>query len=604
MAFRRGRLLAPAAALVAELLLCMLLLRHDPPDPTAADGNSGSSSAEALGALVAEWQQLVSENAALDGQLSAQCPGHRCSDGALSPWETQSVAALERSIVTASQALDTLDQLGALPPPAAATTRAAGRRAQADHRGSIGMAALGKDDRQVWDLLAPSLDKAAAWQVRNPQLPPQQLKGFSFLDSSAGHGIAAAVAERYAPTATVVSIPSSATARTFDDGGSGNRNSSGGSSSSTDFPAVLHCDKAATVHLMRGLYLSNELFALHWAGEWPSSERLAREGSAIPLDGGSGGGPAVAEQDDEHHNHEGVGAGSAGAGMPSPGQRLAIAMDTYVVVPRGELGWTGQAGSRESDEKQVRQNLVDFAREVGATVTVSALATGGGDDGDGIMMHVHLQKLHRRIQHHFRDPGPEAKSPAEARVIHSRYTFDYDDSNPRQVVLKRLSDGSEIIFNGGRGVTVQSLGILGLYMLERQALFHAICGGPTEPFRLYEDMAPWNLMVAEGRVEYVDSENRDRTLQQYLPTVGALSLYFQRFEEMATILGLCVGSVAGNTPYGTNAIPFVASCMGGTGDPETLDMPCGHSLSAGVPCRSAPLHCAGSFDRCMRDDLL
>ena len=69
---------------------------------------------------------------------------------------------------------------------------------------------------------------------------------------------------------------------------------------------------------------------------------------------------------------------------------------------------------------------------------------------------------------------------------------------------------------------------------------------------------------------------------------------------------LCVGGAAGNTPYGRNAIPFVASCMGSSdnADLETLALPCGHSLSAGVPCRSASLHCAGSFDQCMRDDLL
>ena len=164
-----------------------------------------------------------------------------------------------------------------------------------------------------------------------------------------------------------------------------------------------------------------------------------------------------------------------------------------------------------------------------------------------MLVHVHLQKLERRIQHHFMDPGPESRSPAEARVIHSRYTLHYDDVNLRQVVLNRLRDGSEIRFIGGRGVTVQSLAMLGLHWRERQALFRAI-----STLKLYEDMAPWNLMVAQGWVEYVDSENRDRTLDQYLPILGALSLYFQRFEEMAKLFGLCVGDVAGNTPYGKN----------------------------------------------------
>ena len=188
-----------------------------------------------------------------------------------------------------------------------------------------------------------------------------------------------------------------------------------------------------------------------------------------------------------------------------------------------------------------------MAAEVGASVVVTVI---GGLADTSILVHVSLRKLRRRIQHHFIDPGPEARSPAEARVIHSRYTLVYDGDdvvNTRRVVLNRLSDGSEIAFTGGRGVTVQSLAMLGLVASERHTLFRAISA-----LRLYEDMAPWNLMVAQGAVEYVDSENRDRKLDQYLPVLGALSLYFQSFEEMAQLLGLCVGGLAGPTPYGKN----------------------------------------------------
>ena len=193
---------------------------------------------------------------------------------------------------------------------------------------------------------------------------------------------------------------------------------------------------------------------------------------------------------------------------------------------------------------------------MGATVSVTVLgdlaasSDGLGDADASILVHVHLRKLRRRIQHHFIDPGPEVRSPAEARVIHSRYTLFYDGddvSDPRRVVLNRLSDGSEIAFTGGRGVTVQSLAMLGLAESERHALFRAISA-----LQLYEDMAPWNLMVANGAVEYVDSENRDRTLDQHLPVLGALSSYFQTFEEMAHIFGLCVGGLSGPTPYGMN----------------------------------------------------
>ena len=83
-----------------------------------------------------------------------------------------------------------------------------------------------------------------------------------------------------------------------------------------------------------------------------AADSLATDRQGVPHMSGAGAGAGASA---------GAGAGasasagaSAGAGIPSPGQRLAIAMDTFIVVPVGELGWTGQA----ADEKHVQQNLV------------------------------------------------------------------------------------------------------------------------------------------------------------------------------------------------------------------------------------------------------
>ena len=137
---------------------------------------------------------------------------------------------------------------------------------------------------------------------------------------------------------------------------------------------------------------------------------------------------------------------------------------------------------------------------------------------------------------------------------------------------------------------MQCLAALGLGRAQKSALFSSVLSMP-----LFEDMAPWNLMAAQGRLEYVDSENAERTLDALLPTLGALSLFFDTFEEMARQLTLCREG-AGNTLYG-RSIPFVAACQDGDFSDER-PFPCGHDLTQGVACRSG--RCSSSFVDCMR----
>lgn len=191
-----------------------------------------------------------------------------------------------------------------------------------------------------WTLLQVS--HLPCWQSRNV---PLVLVVVLFIITllCTGQDIADAAADRYTPFATIVSIPASADENVHATANDSSRDMG------SDFPRVLHCSHAATVHLIRGLYLSNELFAVHWAGEWPSGDQLTREGSGLI--------PTVSDQNEAVTVKQGR-SGSAGAVMPSPGQRLAIAMDTFFVVNVGQLGWSGEA----HDHKQVQENLVRFCQ--------------------------------------------------------------------------------------------------------------------------------------------------------------------------------------------------------------------------------------------------
>ena len=546
----RRRLAAPAAAVAAQLVLCWALVR---------ERGAAFADRQALAAASAQWRRLLNENHALDGALSAQCrshPGSRCAGGR-DPWGDESVRILDGAISSSSRALG------------AGAAGAPGRRlAQSD--------GLDEAGREVWDALAPVLSEAAAWRAAKLTNASHTLRGFSFLDSSADDRIAEAVAMRYAPLATVVSVGSIA-------------NRSDTKADRLAFPTVLYCGESPTARTVRGLFMSNEFFALHYAGEWPPPEMPAREGTAS-----APGEDAV------------QGLAEAGPTTPSLGQRLALAMDTFVRIPAGRLG----------EEEDVRHRLQALALEAGAVVTVSLAQTAA----NGLLAHVHVERLERRIQHHFIDPA-SAQTPAEARLVRNQYTMLYDPArtSSRTVTLTRLMDKVSSIrrppirfFGGnsvavpfvfrrfglrlraelrtGRGVTVQCLAALGLGRAQKSALFSSVLSMP-----LFEDMAPWNLMAAQGRLEYVDSENAERTLDALLPTLGALSLFFGRVEEMARQLTLCREG-AGNTLYG-RSIPFVAACQDGDFSDER-PFPCGHDLTQGVACRSG--RCSSSFVDCMR----
>jgi hypothetical protein len=135
---------------------------------------------------------MVSENRALDAQLSAHCHAHRsCPSGAPPAWESQTATAMDRCIASASL---TMTQLGSH----RALGRAARRRQQqqSDHPASVGafrpasVGALGSArSRRVWELLAPTMDKAAlsSEPLGNANAPTDTpSRGFSLLDSSAG----------------------------------------------------------------------------------------------------------------------------------------------------------------------------------------------------------------------------------------------------------------------------------------------------------------------------------------------------------------------------------------------------------------------------------
>ena len=132
-----------------------------------------------LKSLIAQWEQLVSENSALDAQLSTQCLTHRSCGGGLAVWEAQTVAALDRSIASVSVAMNAYRQGSHRFP------QDTDQSLEPHHK-----RLLGSHSRRVWDLIVPTLDKAATtagWHGNDNTPTDDPSSGFSLLDSSAGN---------------------------------------------------------------------------------------------------------------------------------------------------------------------------------------------------------------------------------------------------------------------------------------------------------------------------------------------------------------------------------------------------------------------------------
>jgi len=314
-------------------------------------------------------------------------------------------------------------------------------------------------------------------------------------------------------------------------------NSTAGAPASGELPRnSLVCDAAGSTAVLRRMFLSNELFALQWLGDWNVVE-------------------------------------AAGA--------LALAMHSIVLLP---ASW-GQ------DESAGLALLLKAARSAGVEADVSFVPWA---EATSLLAVVTVRSLRRSTEHHYRVIGED--NPAAARLLHIRYRLEYSRAvaaeGSQQVMITRLSDNSKISFEGGMGVTLQTLGSLGLGATARSRVLHALVRMP-----MFEDLAPWNLMLTSGAsiLVYVDHESRDRALDAVMPLSGVLSLALGSFERAARQLGICLAK-SGPTLYG-KSIPYVAACTDGD-FARSKPYPCRASLSKGVACLDRS--CASTFVHCLR----
>ena len=123
---------------------------------------------------------------------------------------------------------------------------------------------------------------------------------------------------------------------------------------------------------------------------------------------------------------------------------------------------------------------------------------------------------------------------------------------------------------------------LGLEESQRESLYAKFLKLP-----LYEDMAPWNIILSGPNMDYIDYDTRGITYDVEIPDAYKVMTALMNYERSVKDFHKC-GSKA-RTIYG---IPFISDCVGASFNQIDQDsMPkCGSDLAYPVPCIDGKCH--------------
>ena len=105
---------------------------------------------------------------------------------------------------------------------------------------------------------------------------------------------------------------------------------------------------------------------------------------------------------------------------------------------------------------------------------------------------------------------------------------------------------------------------------------------------LFEDMAPWNIVLVGPRLAYIDQDTLDKTFNDAVPrayqTMSALMNYIRTVQDF----GKCGPKSRGGNQYG---IPYISDCVG-----SDFRGPC---LSSELPVPCGDRTCRSTFVECL-----
>lgn len=152
------------------------------------------------------------------------------------------------------------------------------------------------------------------------------------------------------------------------------------------------------------------------------------------------------------------------------------------------------------------------------------------------------------------------------------------------VFLVRESDESFIPYEHVHGVTLITALRLTLHRTQRRHAYSLFLKLP-----LYEDMAPWNILVTGSSLTYIDYDTREKTFTQDVAKVYRLLEVLMNFKRTVEDFRMC-GDAAENPVYN---FQVVSDCVG-----SLFKGPCKDPLFP-VPCGDGS--CKTDYVACLRD---
>eukprot|EP01039_Chlorochromonas_danica_P011271 gene11271-12570_t len=155
------------------------------------------------------------------------------------------------------------------------------------------------------------------------------------------------------------------------------------------------------------------------------------------------------------------------------------------------------------------------------------------------------------------------------------------------VHLLRDRDSWPIPYSTIYGITLISALRLGLHDSQRDRLFKAFLRMP-----LYEDMAPWNIVLMGQSVDYIDYDSKDVTFDLDVPKAYRIMSVLMNYKRTVQDFMKCGRS--SSTVYG---LPFIADCVSQNRMGSDVKFSC-PDLRRPVPCGDG--HCHSDYISCLR----
>ncbi|GMI41549.1 hypothetical protein TeGR_g14316 [Tetraparma gracilis] len=281
--------------------------------------------------------------------------------------------------------------------------------------------------------------------------------------------------------------------------------------------------------------------------------------------------------------------------LPTP-KHVSLAHALFLAHPNppfkdslGKAVFAGSAHPTALFENYVDHFLSD-ATSVSAgntQIKLQQIKDGGGNGGGDLpLVRVDVVNATRQVHHHYDYKKDGHKRTYLMHIETGGEGEHWHGGMKTKVYLTRDGDDPPHI------IPYQTIKSITLIAVLRMGLMDKLKAHAYDEFinmPLFEDMAPWNIVMEGPTYNYIDYDTRDKTYDIYVPHAYQVLTVLMNYRRTVMDFDKCGGKA--KTPYGFG---FVSDCVGSdyNGACEDPALP--------VPCATKKGSCQSDFISCLR----